>query len=68
MEKKPFVTKSQVEEIVKTYPTPFHLYDEKAFVRMQKSKGSFCMESGIPRVFCSESNPKPIYFKNFTGI
>ena len=26
MEKKPFVTKSQVEEIVKTYPTPFHLY------------------------------------------
>ena len=29
MEKKPFVTKSQVEEIVKTYPTPFHLYDEK---------------------------------------
>ncbi len=43
MEKKPFVTKSQVEEIVKTYPTPFHLYDEKkAFVRMQKkSKGSF---------------------------
>lgn len=21
------------------------------------------MESGIPRVFCSESNPKPIYFK-----
>ena len=29
MEKKPFVTKSQVEEIVKTYPTPFHLYNEK---------------------------------------
>ena len=22
------------------------------------------MESGIPRVFCSESNPKPIYLKN----
>lgn len=29
MSKKPFVTKEQVEEIVKTYPTPFHLYDEK---------------------------------------
>ena len=28
MEKKPFVTKEQIEEIVKTYPTPFHLYDE----------------------------------------
>lgn len=29
MEKKPFVTKEQVEEIVKKYPTPFHIYDEK---------------------------------------
>ena len=29
MEKKPFVTKEQLDEIVKKYPTPFHLYDEK---------------------------------------
>ena len=29
MKKKPFVTKEQLEEIVKTYPTPFHIYDEK---------------------------------------
>ena len=36
MEKKPFVTKSQVEEIVKTYPTPFIYMMKKAFVRMQK--------------------------------
>ena len=27
--KKTFVTKSQLEKIVKKYPTPFHLYDEK---------------------------------------
>lgn len=27
--KKTFVTKEQIEEIVKTYPTPFHIYDEK---------------------------------------
>mgnify|MGYP003506486930 CR=1 FL=1 len=27
--KKAFVTKEMVEEIVKTYPTPFHIYDEK---------------------------------------
>ena len=27
MKKKPFVTKEQLEEIVKKYPTPFHLYD-----------------------------------------
>ena len=29
MDKKPFVTKQQIEEITKTYPTPFHIYDEK---------------------------------------
>ena len=29
MEKKTFVTREQLEEITKTYPTPFHLYDEK---------------------------------------
>lgn len=27
--KKPFVTLEQLQEIVKQYPTPFHLYDEK---------------------------------------
>ncbi len=36
MSKKPFVTKEKLEEIIKEYPTPFHLYDEKAFVKMQK--------------------------------
>ncbi|MEF2755338.1 MAG: diaminopimelate decarboxylase, partial [Agathobaculum butyriciproducens] len=30
MEKKPFLTLQQVQEITKTYPTPFHIYDEKA--------------------------------------
>ena len=29
MNKTPFVTKSMIEEITKTYPTPFHIYDEK---------------------------------------
>ncbi len=29
MKKKPFVTKEQLDEIIKKYPTPFHLYDEK---------------------------------------
>ena len=27
--KTPFVTKQQLDEIVRQYPTPFHLYDEK---------------------------------------
>ena len=31
--KKPFVTLEQLQEIVKQYPTPFHLYDEKGIRR-----------------------------------
>lgn len=27
--KKPFITKQQAVEIIKQYPTPFHIYDEK---------------------------------------
>ena len=29
MEKKTFVTLEKLKEIDKTYPTPYHLYDEK---------------------------------------
>ena len=29
MEKKVFVTKELIDDIVKDYPTPFHIYDEK---------------------------------------
>ena len=33
MKKETFVTKEQLDEIVKTYPTPFHLYDERGIRR-----------------------------------
>ena len=29
MEKRPFITKEKLEKITETYPTPFHIYDEK---------------------------------------
>ena len=29
MSKVPFVTKEKLDEIIKEFPTPFHLYDEK---------------------------------------
>ncbi len=32
--KEPFVTKEQLDEIIKKYPTPFHLYDEKESARI----------------------------------
>ena len=35
--KKAFVTKQQIEEIVKQYPTPFHIYDEKGIKENAKA-------------------------------
>lgn len=34
MNKVPFVTKEKLDEIVKEFPTPFHLYDEKGIREM----------------------------------
>lgn len=36
MAKVPFVTKEQLDEIVKKLPTPFHLYVKKEFVKQQE--------------------------------
>ena len=46
MKKKPFVTKEKLEEIVKKYPTPFHLYDEKGI--RENAKASRKHFPGIP--------------------
>ena len=37
MKKESFVTKAQLDEIIKTYPTPFHLYDEKGIRENMKA-------------------------------
>ena len=48
MEKKPFVTKEQLEEIVKKYPTPFHLYDEKGIRETARNlKQAFSWNEGL---------------------
>lgn len=31
--KTPFISAKELETITDTYPTPFHLYDERAFVK-----------------------------------
>lgn len=34
--KTPFINKEDLEKIVAEFPTPFHLYDEKEFVKRQE--------------------------------
>ena len=59
MSKKPFVTKEQVEEIVKTYPTPFHLYDEKGIRENAKAlKEAFAWNPGYKEYFPRATKPK----------
>ncbi|MDO5407584.1 MAG: diaminopimelate decarboxylase [Eubacteriales bacterium] len=60
MEKKPFVTKAQLEEIVKTYPTPFHLYDEKGIRENAKRlKEAFAWNKGYKEYFAVKATPNP---------
>ena len=58
--KRPFVTKQQVEEIVKTYPTPFHIYDEKGIVENAKAVyEAFSWNKGFREYFAVKATPNP---------
>lgn len=60
MEKKPFVTKEQIEEIVKTYPTPFHIYDEKGIrENARRLKKAFAWNKGFKEYFAVKATPNP---------
>ena len=60
MKKKPFVTKEQLEEIVKKYPTPFHLYDEKGIRENAKRvKEAFSWNPGFREYFAIKATPNP---------
>ena len=60
MQKKPFVTKQQLEEMAKTYPTPFHLYDEKGIrENARKLKEAFAWNKGYKEYFAVKATPNP---------
>ena len=60
MKKEPFVTKEQIEEIVKSYPTPFHLYDEKGIRENAKAvKEAFAWNPGFREYFAVKATPNP---------
>lgn len=62
--KKPFVTKEQVEEIVKTYPTPFHIYDEKGIRENARAlKEAFAWNKGFREYFAVKATPNPFIMK-----
>lgn len=64
MSKVPFITKEQAEEIKKTYPTPFHIYDEKGIRENVKAvKEAFSWNKGFKEYFAVKANPNPFLIK-----
>lgn len=64
MEKKPFVTKEQLDEITKTYPTPFHLYDEKGIrENVRALKEAFSWNPGFKEYFAVKATPNPFLIR-----
>ena len=60
MDKKPILTLEQIKEITKTYPTPFHVYDEKAIKANAKALyDAFSWNKGYREFFAVKANPNP---------
>lgn len=62
--KKPFVTNQQIQELVKEFPTPFHLYDEKGIRENAKRlKKAFSWNKGYKEYFAVKATPNPFLIK-----
>lgn len=56
--------KEQIEEIKKTYPTPFYLYDESAIERcVEQIKQAFSWNDGYREYFAVKACPNPAVIK-----
>ncbi len=60
MKKKPFVTQEKLQEIIREYPTPFHLYDEKGIRENAAAlKEAFSWNKGFKEFFAVKATPNP---------
>ncbi len=58
--KKPFVTKEQLEEIAREYPTPFYLYDELGIrENARRLQRAFAWNPGFREYFAVKATPNP---------
>lgn len=58
--KKSFLTKEQIAEVVKKYPTPFHLYDEKGIRENARNMAkAFSWNKGFKEYFAVKATPNP---------
>ncbi len=58
--KKTFVTREQLLEITKKYPTPFHIYDEKGIrENARQLNAAFAWNKGFKEYFAVKATPNP---------
>lgn len=58
--KKPFVTLEKAQELIREYPTPFHLYDEKGIrENARRLREAFSWNPGFKEYFAVKANPNP---------
>lgn len=64
MKKEAFVSKEQIEEIVKKYPTPFHIYDEQGIRdNISAMYDAFSWNKGFKEYFAVKATPNPVLMK-----
>ncbi|MCL2019420.1 MAG: diaminopimelate decarboxylase [Oscillospiraceae bacterium] len=62
--KTPFVTIPKLEEIIKEFPTPFHLYDEKGIrENARRLHEAFAWNKGFCEYFAVKATPNPYIMK-----
>jgi diaminopimelate decarboxylase len=63
MKELPF-DKAQIEKIARRFPTPFHIYDEKAIrANARKLKAAFAWAPGFREYFAVKATPNPYILK-----
>ena len=63
-EKKPFITLDQAKEIAKSYPTPFHIYDEAGIRRTARAlNAAFSWNPGFKEYFAVKATPNPFILR-----
>lgn len=60
MKKEAFISKAQIEETVRKYPTPFHIYDEKGIrANAAALREAFAWNPGYKEFFAVKATPNP---------
>ena len=58
------LSKTQIEKIINDFPTPFHLYDEKAILENARAlKNAYSWNDGYKEFFAVKATPNPYLIK-----